>query len=304
MSVVVAGEALVDLILRPDGTLAAAAGGGPFNAARTLGRLGIDVSFLGGLADDRFGHLLRDRLLADGVRLGMPGLLPLPTTLALAELDEHGAASYQFYVAQTAAPAVTDADAHGAVDASTRVLHVGTLGLLLEPMATSLERLVADVGANVLVFVDPNCRPRVVQDRDSYVARLHRVLARADVVKVSGDDLDYLAPAQDMVAAARELLDLGPRVVLFTDGGKAVHVIARGGSFVVDVPRVDVVDTVGAGDSFGGGFLATWISDGLGRDDLSDLEALRRATERAVVVAGITCSRAGAEPPHLSELPA
>ena len=303
MSVVVAGEALVDLILTPEGSLTAAAGGGPFNAARTLGRLGIETSFLGGLADDRFGHLLRDRLVADGVRLAMPDLLPLPTTLALAELDEHGAASYQFYFDHTSAPAVTAADAHGALDAGTRVLHVGTLGLLLEPMATSLEGLVADVGDGVLVFVDPNCRPRVVQDRDAYVARLHRVLARADVVKVSGDDLDYLAPGQDPVEAARALLDLGPRVVLFTDGGKAVHVLTAGGSFVVDVPKVAVVDTVGAGDSFGGGFLATWIDAGLGRDDLADLAALRSATERAVVVAGITCSRAGAEPPHRHELP-
>lgn len=304
MSVVVAGEALIDLILRPDGTITAVAGGGPFNAARTLGRLGVETSFLGGLADDRFGHLLRDRLVADGVRLGMPDLLPLPTTLALAELDEHGAASYQFYVDNTAAPAVTDADAHGAVDASTRVLHVGTLGLLLEPMATSLETLVRDVGDDVLVFVDPNCRPRVVRDRDAYVARLHRVLARADVVKVSGDDLDYLAPGLGPVEAALALLELGPRVVLFTDGGRAVHVLTADGSFVVDVPRVDVVDTVGAGDSFGGGFLAAWMSEGLGRQALGDLDALRRATERAVVVAAITCSRAGAEPPHLAELPA
>ena len=197
----------------------------------------------------------------------------------------------------------TTGSAIGAVDAGTTVLHVGTLGLLLEPMATSLESLVAEVDDDVLVFVDPNCRPRVVPDRDAYVARLHRVLARADVVKVSGDDLEYLAPDQPLVDAARALLELGPRVVLFTDGGRAVHVLTTDGSFVVDVPRVDVVDTVGAGDSFGGGFLATWVADGLGRRDLADLDALRRATERAVVVAGITCSRAGAEPPHLAELP-
>jgi fructokinase len=302
MTVVVAGEALIDLILRPDGSLAAAAGGGPFNAARTLARLGIDTVFLGGLSDDRFGRLLRTRLEEDGVRLGMPDAVPLPTSLAVAELDEGGAATYRFYLTGTSAPAVTDADAHGVVTDATRVLHVGTLGLVLEPMATSLERLVADVADDVLVFVDPNCRPRIIDDAAAYAARLDRVLARADVVKVSGDDLEWLDPDAPTMDTARALLDRGPAVVLFTDGAATVHVLTATESFSLPVPSVDVVDTVGAGDSFGGGFLASWVDAGLGRDDLRDLDAVRRATERAIVVAGITCTRAGAEPPRLAEL--
>lgn len=304
MTVVVAGEALVDLILRPDGSLAAAAGGGPFNAARTLGRLGVDTVFLGGLADDRFGRMLRGRLEEDGVRLGIPQPLGLPTTLALAELDESGAASYQFYFDNTAAPQVLPADVDRVVTAATRVLHVGTLGLLLEPMATTLEAAVAAAPSDMLVFVDPNCRPRVVRDRDAYVGRLHRVLARADVVKVSGDDLEYLAPDLAPIEAARSLLAHGPSVVLFTDGAAAIHVLTAHGERSVAVPRVDVVDTVGAGDSFGGGFLATWVDAGHHRDELADLDAVEAATRRAVVVAGITCTRAGAEPPTLAELPA
>lgn len=303
MTVVVAGEALVDLILRPDGSLAAAAGGGPFNAARTLARLGIDTVFLGGLSADRFGHMLRGRLEADGVRLGIPEASNLPTTLALAELDEGGAASYRFYFESTAAPQVSASDAAGAVTDATTVLHVGTLGLVFEPMATSMEGLVAGVRDDVLVFVDPNCRPLVVTDREAYVARVHRVLARADVVKVSGDDLDYLAPGVGRLEAARALLALGPRVVLFTDGGEGVHVLTSRGERPVPVPRVDVVDTVGAGDSFGGGFLATWVDAGRGRADLDDLDAVEAAARRAVVVAGITCTREGAEPPTLAELP-
>lgn len=302
MTVVVAGEALIDLILRPDGSLAAAAGGGPFNAARTLARLGVDTVFLGGLSDDRFGQLLRARLEEDGVRLGMPDAVPLPTSLAVAELDESGTASYRFYLSQTSAPAVTDADAHGTVTPQTKVLHVGTLGLVLDPMATSLERLVADVPDDVLVFLDPNCRPRIIDDPAAYRARLNRVLARADVVKVSGDDLEWLDPDAPTVDTARALLDRGPSVVLFTDGAAAVHVLTTTESFSLPVPKVDVVDTVGAGDSFGGGFLATWVDAGLGRDDLRDLDAVRRATERAIVVAGITCTRAGAEPPRLADL--
>lgn len=304
MTVVVAGEALVDLILRPDGSITAVPGGGPFNAARTLARLGVPTVFLGGLSADRFGHDLRARLEEDGVHLGMPTPLNLPTTLALAELDEGGAASYRFYFAGTSAPLVTDDDARTALDADATVLHVGTLGLVFEPMATTMEALVDGIGDEVLVFVDPNCRPLTIADRDAYVARLHRVLARADVVKVSGDDLDYLAPGVDGVQACRDLLALGPQVVLFTDGAETVRVLARGADeFAVAVPAVAVVDTVGAGDSFGGGFLATWVDAGLGRTDLGDAAALRTAVERAVVVAGITCTRAGAEPPHLAELP-
>jgi len=303
MTVVVAGEALVDLILRPDGSITAVPGGGPFNAARTLARLGIPTVFLGGLSADRFGAQLRSSLEADGVRLGMPEPMQRPTTLALAELDEGGAASYRFYFEGTSAPQVTDADAHAAFDGVASVLHVGTLGLVFEPMATSMEGLVSSVGADVLVFVDPNCRPLVVTDREAYVARVHRVLARADVVKVSGDDLDYLAPGVDRLEAARSLLAFGARVVLFTDGGEGVHVLTSHGERAVPVPRVDVVDTVGAGDSFGGGFLATWVDAGRGRADLDDLEAVEAAARRAVVVAGITCTREGAEPPTLAELP-
>jgi fructokinase len=304
MTVVVAGEALVDLILRPDGSISAVPGGGPFNAARTLARLGVPTVFLGGLSADRFGHDLRTQLEEDGVHLGMPTPVQLPTTLALAELDESGAASYRFYVAGTSAPLVTGDDARAAFDSAATVLHVGTLGLVFEPMATTMESLVAGIGDDVLVFVDPNCRPLTIPDRDAYIARLHRVLARADVVKVSGDDLDYLAPGVGGVQTCRDLLALGPQVVLFTDGAETVRVLTRGGGeFSVAVPPVDVVDTVGAGDSFGGGFLATWVDAGLDRTGLGDDAALQRAVERAVVVAGITCTRAGAEPPHLADLP-
>jgi fructokinase len=306
MTVVVAGEALVDLLLRPGGSLAAAPGGGPFNASRALARLGVDTAYLGALSDDRFGRLLRSRLEDDGVRLALPAPSPLPTTLALAELDEGGAASYRFYVEGTSAPQLTSEQARGAVGPGTTVLHVGTLGLVLEPMAASLEHLVAEVDDSVLVFVDPNCRPLVVPDRAAYLARLARVLARADVVKVSGDDLAYLAPDDEPLAAARALLGVdgvGPRVVLFTDGAAAVHVLTHTDDVTLPVPEIDVVDTVGAGDCFGGGFLATWVAQGRGRRDVTDLAAVRAATERAVLVAALACTRAGAEPPTLAELP-
>ena len=147
-------------------------------------------------------------------------------------------------------------------------------------------------------MVDPNCRPSVIADRAAYLARLDAVFARADVVKVSGDDLAYLVPGVDPREAARTLLERGPSVVLLTDGGRGVVVLTRAATLDIPVPAVRVVDTVGAGDAFGGGFLARWVERGLGRADLADPAALRDAVTLAIEVAGITCQRAGADPPR------
>ena len=304
MTVLVVGEALVDLIVSPDGSLEAVPGGGPFNLARTAARLGVATAFGGGISDDVFGRRIAALLRADDVDTPVTTRTGLNTTLAIAELDASGAASYTFYLDGTAAAELHDGDV--VVGEEVDVLAVGTLGLVAEPIAATVERLVAGVADRVLVFVDPNCRPSVISDDAGYRARLERVLARADVVKVSGDDLAYLdADADaDPVAVARGLLAFGPAVVLFTDGGDSVRILCADGELVVPVPGVAVVDTVGAGDAFGGAFLAFWERDGHHRDDLTDLEKLRSAVERAIVVAGITCTRPGADPPHLAELPA
>jgi len=302
VTVLVVGEALVDLIVSPDGSLEAVPGGGPFNLARTAARLGVTTAFGGGISDDVFGRRIAALLRADGVDTPVTTRTGLNTTLAIAELDASGAASYTFYLDGTAAAELHDGDV--VVGDDVDILAVGTLGLVAEPIATTVERLVAGMADRVLVFVDPNCRPSVISDDAGYRARLERVLARADVVKVSGDDLAYLDAGSDPVAVARGLLALGPAVVLFTDGGDSVRILCADEELVVPVPGVDVVDTVGAGDAFGGAFLAFWERDGHHRDDLTDLAKLRSAVERAIVVAGITCTRPGADPPHLAELPA
>lgn len=302
--VVVAGESLVDLIVDVRGGIRPAAGGGPYNAARTLGRLGVDVAFLGRLSRDRFGREMHDRLAADGVGLGLIVDTDDPTTLALAELDASGAASYRFYVDGTSAPGLEPAEAQRALAPDLAVLHVGTLGLVLEPMADALAQLVANADPSVLRFVDPNCRPSIVRDEGRYRARLADVLAHADVVKVSTHDLDWLAPGTDPVDWAGERLAAGAGAVLVTAGGDGVTVVSRAGAMALPVPSVAVVDTVGAGDSFGGGFLAWWLANGKGRADLGDSAALRAAAEQAIAVAALTCTRAGAEPPTPAELAA
>lgn len=296
--IVVAGEALVDLVIDPAGNVAAKLGGGPFNAARSVARLGSPVAFCGTLSNDRFGVMLQQRLVDDGVGQSLVQHTDLPTTLAAAELDEGGAATYRFYIRDTSAPAV----AAVRLPDNITTLHVGTLGFVLEPMASVFEQCVHDVAEHVLVMIDPNCRSKIITDRDEYMQRLGRVLRRADVVKVSTDDLEYMAPDDDPADAARALLSTGTRVVLHTDGGRATHVHTATGSFDVPVPVVDVADTIGAGDSFGGAFIAWWQQAGLGRTDLTDLAALRAATSAAVQVAAITCTRSGAEPPTAAEM--
>jgi fructokinase len=300
--VIVAGEALIDLILHPGGRLTAIPGGGPFNTARTAARLGADVAFLGRLSTDRFGSILSDALEADGVDLHWAARTEAPTTLAVAELDDRGAASYRFHLAETSAPGLTLDDTLAALRMAPNALHVGTLGLVVEPMASALAAGVHRSEDSTLVMVDPNCRPRVIPDREVYMTRLRGVLARADVVKVSVDDLAYLVPGVSPVHAARSLLTDGARVVLLTDGPRAVTVLGVGLAFEMPVPDAAVVDTVGSGDAFGGAFLACWIERDFGRARLADDMALREAVGRAIEVARITCERPGADPPRRAEL--
>jgi fructokinase len=297
---VVAGEALIDLVPAPGDALAAHPGGGPFNTARTLGRLGQPVAYLGRISTDRFGARMAELLAADGVRDNAVVRTGDPTTLALAEVDSTGAATYRFYERGTSAPGLTEADALAALPAGTAFLHVGSLGLALEPMAAALEALATRLAGDALVMVDPNCRPAM--GGGEYRSRLERVLAVADVVKVSDDDLAFLAPGVPALQAARALLDRGPSVVLLTRGSEGAIAIAAGQEDAVPAPPVDVVDTIGAGDAFSGGWLSHWAEHGLGRGDLARPDAVRAATRFACLVAALTCARAGASPPRRAEL--
>jgi fructokinase len=151
-------------------------------------------------------------------------------------------------------------------------------------------------------MVDPNCRPVAITNRAAYRDRLHRVLARADVVKVSADDLDFIAPGEVPADAAGALLELGPTVVLLTDGARSVRVIGDGFAFDLPVPVVEVMDTVGSGDAFGGAFLARFMERSGERAGLRDPDMVRDAVELAIEVASVTCQRPGADPPRRAEV--
>ncbi len=300
--ILVGGEALFDLVYDGDEELNGHPGGAAFTTARTIGRLGQPVAYLGRLSTDRFGIRLEQMLAADGVRLDAVVHTDDPTTLAMAELDETGSARYRFYERATSAPGLTPEAALAALPPAVGILHVGTLGLTLEPMASALEAVVRELGGAALVMVDPNVRPWVIADAGAYRGRLARVLERSDVVKVSEEDLAWLEPERSAADAARVLLEGGPRVVLLTRGPDGVQVVTAAGDVQVPAPEVEVVDTIGAGDAFGGGFLARWRALGLGREQLDDQAAVVDAAAFGAMVAARTVARAGASPPYLHEI--
>lgn len=298
--IVVAGESLIDLIPNDPGHLTAHCGGGPFNTAQALARLGQRVSFLGSISDDALGLRLRARLDEEGVGVDTLVATSLPTTLALAEIDETGSAQYRFYTDGTAAPALTVPGALAALPAAYDALYVGGLGLALEPIADAIAALVqAANDAGALVMVDPNVRPSAIRARAPYLARLERVLRRAHVVKVSVEDLAWLQPDRTPADAARALLDAGPRVVLLTRSAHGALVVTPSAVVKVAAFPVAVVDTIGAGDAFSAGFLAWWRERAGGRHRLGDIDAVADAAGFASLVAGRACERAGAAPPRI-----
>ncbi len=299
--ILVTGEALYDLVADREGALSGHPGGGPFNTARTIGRLGLPVAYLGRLSTDGLGAAHGRILAADGVALDCVVWADDPTTLALASLDAAGAASWSFYAAGTAAAGLRPDEALAALPGRVAALHVGTLGLVLEPLATALEAVVERLAGDALVFVDPNCRPHAIDDPAAFRARLERVLRRCAVAKVSEEDLAWLRPDLAPGDAAADLLRLGPRAVLLTRGADGATVVTAAGRAHVDAVPAEVVDTIGAGDAFGGAFLAWWISRGLGREELALDDLVVEGARFAALVAARTVARAGASPPRLRD---
>ncbi len=301
--IVVCGEALVDLVAGADGQLRPAPGGGPFNTARTVARLGVPVAFLGRISTDLFGQWLAATLHEDGVDLSLVSRGDEPTTLAVARLDAARAARYEFYHLGTSAPSLAPAMVPQQLGPDVDAIHVGSLGLVLEPMASTLFDLVRRESDQRPIMLDPNVRPALASRADAYRSRLESALALSTIVKTSRDDMRWLYPGIELEAAAAQMLAAGVRLVVITLGADGAAGFTGSGHSKVQAPYVDVVDTIGAGDAFGAALLA-WLFERhlLVRDLSLDQRELESALEFACRVASFTCGRAGADPPRRNEL--
>lgn len=296
----VVGEALVDVVRSPDGSTSAHPGGSPANVALTLARLGKDAELLTSLGADAYGDMVRAHLEASRVRLSRTTPAPR-TSSATATVDGDGVATYSFDLAWEVA-----ADTHS--DAAPLVAHTGSIAAVLEPGASVVRTLLTALRPTSTITYDPNARPSLMGEPAAAREAIESLVAVSDVVKVSDEDLDWLAPGEPAEEVARAWLGLGPAVVVVTRGAQGAFAITRRG--IVEVPpvAVEVADTVGAGDSFMGGLIdGLWSAGLLGaarREALAGIsdEALTSILGRCAAIAAITVSRPGANPPTSAEL--
>ncbi len=299
----VVGEALVDVVLRPGAEPAEHPGGSPANVAIGLGRLGRRVDLLTWLADDAHGDLVREHLAGSDVRVLTGDRAPERTPVARAHLDADGAATYEFDLTWDL-PARWDED-----DDAPAVVHTGSIATVLAPGGEAVARLLADRRETSTLTYDPNLRPALMGSPEETLPVVERLVALADVVKVSDEDLAWLHPGVAPVEIARDWLGRGPALVVVTLGGEgALAVTAAGDEVMITAPPVEVADTVGAGDSFMAGLIdGLWTAGLLGADARDRLRAVDRGTVeqvlvRCAVIAAITVSRPGANPPTTADL--
>jgi fructokinase len=301
------GEALIDMLPRDttqgEKGFAPYAGGAIFNTAIALGRLGVPTAFFTGLADDMMGDILRETLLTSKVDYTPCAIVARPSTIAFVKLV-NGQATYAFYDEGTAGRMITTADLP-VLDDSCEALHFGAISLIPSPCGETYEALLERECASRVISLDPNIRPGFIKDNPSHMARIRRMAAKSDILKFSDEDLEWFGIEGDHDALAAHWLDHGAKLVVITRGAEGATGYTK--SLKVSVPsqRVKVVDTVGAGDTFDAGILASLkMNNLLTKAQVASLEeeALRNALALGAKAAAVTVSRAGANPPWAHEI--
>ena len=305
--IVCCGEALIDMLPREsragEASFAPYVGGAVFNTAVALGKLDIPVGFFTGISSDFFGAMLRDALTASKVNLDLAKISDLPTTLAFVRLTD-GHASYLFYDENTAGRMLEESDLP-AIGQDVEAMHFSCISLIPEPCGSTYEALMRREQSRRVMMFDPNIRAGFIKDKPSHLARMKRMLAMADIVKLSDEDLDWFGETGTTEKIAARWLDAGPKLMIVTKGAEGLVAYSKAHSVAVPAERVTVVDTVGAGDTINAGILASLRDQGLlTKAAVSGLteDQVRKVLIFSAKAAAVTVSRAGANPPWRNEM--
>lgn len=293
------GEALIDLVPQPDGSTRPQPGGGAWNTALALGRLGIPTSFAWPISRDRYGELLLAPLAKAGVDTTACIRSDRPTATARIDLN-NGNATYHFDDENSAGRLFTPRDLPP-IPQDCRALLIGGISLIAEPCGSTVELFATRAARQgISVMLDLNIRPQAIHDNAEYRTRLTRLIALSHIVKLSAEDAAWLAPGSPPETTAGVLLPSGPRIVLLTKGAQGALALSREHRIPMAAAPAIVADSIGAGDSFNAGFLTSLIrADNL---DAPDAAAITAALRLAAKVAAITISRPGADPPWAGKL--
>jgi fructokinase len=294
----VVGEVLIDLI--PDGSkYVAVVGGGPANTAKALAKLGVKTYFIDGISNDEYGQIAKAQLLSANVLLDYAQYSNKPTCTAKVTLSKSGGATYEFVIEDTATFDFSDLWLPDPQRLKPSLLHIGTLGTVIEPGAFVLFEWAQSVAHVAPIVFDPNIRPAVLSDRDEYVKKVEKWVEISSAVKVSDEDLNWLYPGKSIDEIVGKWLEVGVQIVVVTLGAKGITAYRENEETSVDAVKVVVVDTVGAGDTVGAVLVEAIVNNGL---DKLNGEVLKTMLRRAVKAAAITVSRTGANPPSKEEI--
>jgi fructokinase len=305
MKALVCGEGLIDLVKQPDGSWIAHNGGGALNTAKALAKLGKDVEFLGRIATDPFGEQLRSDISSSSVATSLAVTAAEPTSLAVVELADDGSAKYSFYLENTSNFCWRDSELPSDIS-DFDLVHIGTLSLVIEPGREVLFDWLARNHHSAVVVLDLNVRPTVISNPENYRKLVEPWLEFGDILKVSDEDLNFLYPEKtwsEVIDTYFAQTDLS--FIAVTLGSEGAAIVTRNATVQLPAPKVTVVDTVGAGDTFSAGLIATL--DSLGRLSKSDLSQLDESTliailKFAIAAAALNCTKAGAAAPTEAEV--
>ncbi len=305
--IICCGEALIDMLpgksTEHGDVLIPVAGGSVFNTAIALGRLGEKIHFCSSISTDRFGRLLVDRLKASGVDVSLCHISEKPTTLAFMEMI-NGQANYNFYDEGTAGQILGEQDLP-AIGSVIDAMLFGGISLVSEPCGSAFESLMTRYAADCVTYLDPNIRPNMISYPSKHRNRIQRMITLSDIVKVSDEDLHWIEPGLGETDIVNKWLGWDVSLIIITHGAEGSAAYSTTGTIKTNAITTNVIDTIGAGDSFNAGIISALREAGLlNKSSLAaaDISDIKPAMEQAALIASITVSRAGADAPWKNEL--